>query len=47
MSFLPPGDLHIPGIEPASPTLQLDSSPTELLNKHDEQMEKEDSKTLE
>ena len=51
MPFLPPGDLPNPGIEHASPTLQLDSSPTELffffstelLSKHGEQMEKEDS----
>ena len=41
------GDLPNPGIQSAFPTLQLNSSPTELLSEHDEQMEKEDSKTLE
>ena len=29
-----PGDLHDPGIEPASPALQADSLPTEPLGKH-------------
>ena len=29
LPFLPPGDLHNPGIEPRSPTLQADSLPFE------------------
>ena len=31
--FPSPGDLPNPGIEPRSPTLQMDSSPAELLGK--------------
>ena len=34
--FLPPGDLHNPGIEAGSPALQADSLPTELPNKPSE-----------
>ena len=30
LPFPPPGDLPNPGIEPASPALQVDSLPTEL-----------------
>ena len=30
LPFPPPGDLHNPGIEPRSPTLQVDSLPAEL-----------------
>ena len=33
MPCLPPGDLPNPGIEPRSPTLQVDSLPTEPLGK--------------
>ena len=33
MSFFSPGDLPNPGIEPRSPTLQADSSPSELPGK--------------
>ena len=33
LPFPSPGDLPNPGIEPGSPALQADSSPTELLGK--------------
>ena len=30
LPFFSPGDLHNPGVEPGSPVLRADSSPTEL-----------------
>ena len=33
MSFASPGDLLVPGIEPKSPALQVDSLPSELPGK--------------